>query len=55
MLLAHAGGLAAVALWPLARTVWFSFTDATFSICGARFIGLDNFAPAGRSRMVAIP
>ena len=37
--------LAAVALWPLARTIWFSFTDATlFDLAAARFIGLDNFA-----------
>jgi len=37
--------LAAVALWPLARTIWFSFTDATlFDLAAARFIGFDNFA-----------
>ena len=37
--------LAAVALWPLARTIWFSFTDATlFDLAAARFVGLDNFA-----------
>jgi trehalose/maltose transport system permease protein len=37
--------LAAVALWPLGRTVWFSFTDATlFDLAAARFVGLDNFA-----------
>ena len=36
--------LAAVALWPLGRTIWFSFTDATlFDLAAARFIGLDNF------------
>lgn len=34
-----------VALWPLARTIWFSFTDATlFDLAAARFVGLDNFA-----------
>jgi trehalose/maltose transport system permease protein len=37
--------LAGVALWPLARTFWFSFTDATlFDLAGARFVGLGNFA-----------
>jgi len=37
--------LTGVALWPLARTFWFSFTDATlFDLAGARFVGLDNFA-----------
>jgi trehalose/maltose transport system permease protein len=37
--------LAAVALWPLARTIWFSFTDATlFDLAAARFVGVDNFA-----------
>jgi trehalose/maltose transport system permease protein len=36
--------LAAVAGWPLARTIYFSFTDATLAtIEGARFVGLDNF------------
>src|SRR5262245_29718470 len=36
--------LAIVALWPLARTIWFSFTDATlFDLAAARFIGFDNF------------
>jgi trehalose/maltose transport system permease protein len=36
--------LAAVAGWPLARTIFFSFTDATLAtIEGARFVGLDNF------------
>jgi trehalose/maltose transport system permease protein len=37
--------LAAVTLWPLGRTVWFSFTDATlFDLVAARFVGPDNFA-----------
>lgn len=36
--------LTAVAGWPLARTIYFSFTDATLAtIEGARFVGLDNF------------
>jgi trehalose/maltose transport system permease protein len=34
-----------VALWPLLRTIWFSFTDATLLDLGsARFVGIDNFA-----------
>ena len=36
--------LAAVGLWPLARTLWFSLTDAHLgSAEGARFLGLDNY------------
>ena len=36
--------LALVALWPLARTVWFGFTDAQLAQPRpARFVGLDNF------------
>ena len=36
--------IALVALWPLARTVWFSLTDATlFDLNAAAFIGLGNF------------
>jgi trehalose/maltose transport system permease protein len=36
--------LAAVAGWPLARTVWFGFTDASLSSMeGYRLVGLDNF------------
>jgi trehalose/maltose transport system permease protein len=36
--------LAAVAGWPLARTIYFSFTDATLAtIEDARLVGLDNF------------
>jgi len=36
--------VALVALWPLSRTVWFSFTDATlFDPSGAAFIGFGNF------------
>lgn len=36
--------LALVAAWPLARTIWFSFTDANLSDMGAaEFIGLANF------------
>jgi trehalose/maltose transport system permease protein len=37
--------LATVALWPLARTIWFSLTDATlFDLGAAAYVGLDNFA-----------
>jgi len=37
--------LLVVAAWPLFRTLWFSFTDATlFDLGGARFVGLSNFA-----------
>jgi trehalose/maltose transport system permease protein len=36
--------LTAVAGWPLARTIYFSFTDATLAtIEGARFVAFDNF------------
>ena len=36
--------LAVVAGWPLARTVWFSLTDAELSDFGAhRFVGLENY------------
>jgi trehalose/maltose transport system permease protein len=36
--------LALVALWPLARTVWFSLTDATlFDLGAARYVGLANY------------
>jgi trehalose/maltose transport system permease protein len=36
--------LAAVAGWPLGRTIYFAFTDATLaSIDAPRWIGLDNF------------
>ncbi|WP_298235155.1 carbohydrate ABC transporter permease [uncultured Azohydromonas sp.] len=36
--------LAAVALWPLARTIWFSFTNADLNDLDAtRFVGLDNY------------
>ncbi len=36
--------LVAVAAWPLARTVWFSFTDADLAELGsARFVGLENY------------
>ncbi|NKC32869.1 carbohydrate ABC transporter permease [Falsiroseomonas selenitidurans] len=37
--------LLAVAGWPLARTLWFSFTDARLdAMAGAGFIGLENYA-----------
>jgi trehalose/maltose transport system permease protein len=36
--------LAAVAAWPLARSIWFSFTDAGLTTMGqADFIGLENY------------
>lgn len=37
--------LGVVAVWPLARTIWFSLTDARLSDPQAgQFVGLDNFA-----------
>jgi len=37
--------LAAVAAWPLARTIWLGFTDAQLGDPGgARYVGMDNFA-----------
>ncbi|MDP9044502.1 MAG: sugar ABC transporter permease [Pseudomonadota bacterium] len=41
--------LLAVAGWPLARTIWFSFTDATLDKIGDssyRWVGLDNYLGA---------
>ena len=36
--------LSVVAGWPLMRTIWFSFTDASLSDLGSiHFVGLDNF------------
>ena len=36
--------LALVALWPLGRTIWFSFTDANINDLGAtKFIGFENY------------
>ena len=36
--------LAAVAGWPLVRTIWFGFTDANLAtLDAAEFIGLDNY------------
>ncbi len=36
--------LCLVAAWPLARTIWFSFTDAALLDLGAaQFTGLDNY------------
>lgn len=33
-----------VAVWPLGRTIWFSFTDANINnLDAARFVGLDNY------------
>ena len=40
--------LAAVAGWPLGRTLWFSLTDATLSDLSAwRFVGLENYVGPG--------
>ena len=37
-------GLVVVAAWPLARSIWFSFTDTSINdIAGGRFAGLDNY------------
>lgn len=39
--------LALVAGWPLARTIWFSFTDATLSsLEDYRFVGIENYLAA---------
>ncbi|MBN9077150.1 MAG: sugar ABC transporter permease [Rhizobiales bacterium 65-79] len=36
--------LAAVAAWPLARTIWFGFTDASLdNLPAAKFVGLRNY------------
>ncbi|PRD65789.1 carbohydrate ABC transporter permease [Malikia granosa] len=36
--------LALVAVWPLGRTIWFSFTDANINdIDAAKFVGLENY------------
>ena len=36
--------LALVAVWPLARTIWFGFTDAQLSAIGDwRFVGFENY------------
>ena len=36
--------LAAVAGWPLVRTIWFAFTDANLAdLPAAQYVGLDNF------------
>jgi len=33
-----------VALWPLGRTIWFSFTDANINnLSAAKFVGLENY------------
>jgi len=48
LLLPTLGVLAAVAGWPLGRTVWFSFTDATLSDLASRqFVGLENYVGPG--------
>lgn len=33
-----------VAAWPLARTFWFSFTDASLTLEDVQWVGLQNFA-----------
>jgi ABC-type sugar transport system permease subunit len=36
--------LAAVAAWPLARTIWFGFTDASLDrLSDAQFVGFRNY------------
>lgn len=36
--------LAAVALWPLGRSIWFSFTDANLNdLSAAQFVGWENY------------
>ena len=36
--------LALVAVWPLGRTIWFSFTDANINdIDASQFVGLENY------------
>ncbi len=36
--------LALVAVWPLGRTIWFSFTDANINDIDAwQFVGLENY------------
>jgi trehalose/maltose transport system permease protein len=38
------GALALVAAWPLLRTIYFSFTDASLTnMAGAKWIGFDNY------------
>lgn len=40
--------LALVAGWPLGRTIWFSFTDATLAdLAGWHYVGLDNYLGDG--------
>lgn len=37
-------GLVVVAAWPLARSIWFSFTDTNINdIAAGKFVGLDNY------------
>jgi len=37
-------GLVVVAAWPLARSIWFSFTDTSINdIAGGKYVGLDNY------------
>lgn len=37
-------GLGVVAAWPLARSIWFSFTDTNINdIAAGKFVGLDNY------------
>jgi trehalose/maltose transport system permease protein len=37
-------GLVVVAAWPLARSIWFSFTDTNINdMAAGKFVGLDNY------------
>lgn len=48
--------LAMAAGWPLARTVWFAFTDASLTdLDEARFVGLENFWNSAWGGLLADP
>ena len=48
--------LAMSAGWPLARTVWFAFTDATLTDLGeVRFVGVENFWNSAWGGLLADP
>lgn len=43
--------LALCACWPLLKTIWFSFTDATLDqLSGCNFVGMDNFINLARDQ-----
>lgn len=47
--------LAAVAAWPLARTIWFSLTDASLADPGTyQFVGLDNYLTSADGRWAGV-